>query len=167
MSGFLKIAIRNLLKGPVTDPYPFGKTFIPNKLRGKLKVDPKACTACGTCEEVCPSGAIHITKNENVYVHTTWYNTCCFCGNCEFFCPTGAIKLTNDFHTANTEEEKYRFTTVALISEIKCESCGEMFVPASEALLKRAYPNVNDTIRELTKLCPKCRRKKAFERLYQ
>ncbi|WP_024790418.1 4Fe-4S binding protein [Lebetimonas sp. JH292] len=167
MSGFLKIAIRNLLKGPVTDPYPFGDTFIPDKLRGKLKVDAKACTACGTCEEVCPSGAIHITKNENAYVHTTWYNTCCFCGNCEFFCPTGAIKLTNDFHTANTEEEKYRFTTVAVISEIKCESCGRMFVPASEALLKRAYPNVNETIKELTKLCSKCRQKKAFERLYK
>jgi len=167
MSGFLKIAIRNLLKGPVTDPYPFGPTFIPDKLRGKLKVDAKACTACGTCEEVCPSAAIHITKNNDVYIHTTWYNTCCFCGNCEFFCPTGAIKLTNDFHTANTEEEKYKFINVAVIVQVKCEKCQKMFVPPSEELLKRAYPHINEAVRNLTKLCPDCRKKEAFKRLYK
>jgi len=128
MSSFIKIAIRNLLKGPTTDPYPFGETFIPENLRGKLKVDANACTACGTCEEVCPSGAIHITNNDNIYVHTTWYNSCCYCGNCEFFCPTGAIKLTNDFHTANSEKEKYKFINVATIAKVKCEKCSEYFM---------------------------------------
>ncbi|GAB6045161.1 4Fe-4S binding protein [Caminibacter profundus] len=167
MSGFLKIAIRNLLKGPTTDPYPFGKTFVPDKLRGKLKVDAAICTACATCEEVCPSGAIHITKNENVYVHTTWYNTCCFCGNCEFFCPTGAIKLTNDFHTANTEQEKYKFITVAIISEKECKRCFKKFVPATKPLIEKSYPCISDDINELLEFCPECRRKLAFERLYK
>ncbi len=166
MSSFFKIAIRNLLKAPVTDPYPFGPTFVPEKLRGKLKVEANACTACGTCKEVCPSGAIHITKNGHIYVHTTWYNTCCFCGNCEFFCPTGAIKLTNDFHTANTESEKYSFVTTAFIAEIKCEECGKYFTAATDALIKRAYPHINTKIEENLKLCFECRRKKAFERLY-
>jgi formate hydrogenlyase subunit 6/NADH:ubiquinone oxidoreductase subunit I len=167
MSGFLKIAIRNLLKGPTTDPYPFGETFIPNKLRGKLKVDAKACTACRTCEEVCPSGAIRITKEDHTYIHTTWYNSCCYCGNCEFFCPTGAIKLTTDFHTANTEEEKYKFTTVSVIPEVKCEICGEYFVPPSIELLERAYPSLNEKIKDFMKICPECRKKEAFKRLYQ
>ena len=167
MSGFLKIAIKNLLKGPTTDPYPFGETFIPSKLRGKLKVDTQACTACGTCEEVCPSGAIHITKNENVYVHTTWYNTCCYCGNCEFFCPTGAIKLTNDFHTANTEAEKFKFISTALIPQKECEECKEKFMPPSKELLLRAYPNLNEGVEKLAALCPKCRQKLAFERLHK
>jgi formate hydrogenlyase subunit 6/NADH:ubiquinone oxidoreductase subunit I len=166
MSGFLKIAIRNLLKGPTTDPYPFGPTFIPEKLRGKLKVDANACTACGTCEEVCPSGAIHITKNGHLFVHTTWYNTCCYCGNCEFFCPTGAIKLTNDFHTANTQEEKYKFITTAVISEVKCEKCGNYFMAPTKELLERSYPSVKEPIEELAKICPECRRKLAFERLH-
>ncbi len=167
MSGFLKIAIRNLLKGPVTDPYPFGKTFIPEKLRGKLKVDASICTACGTCQEVCPSGAIYIKKENDVYVHTTWYNTCCFCGNCEFFCPTGAIKLTNDFHTANTKEEKFKFVTIAAISEKECPVCGNKFVPATLPLIEKSYPHINDEIKNLMKLCPECRKKAAFERLYQ
>ena len=167
MSSFIKIAIRNLLKGPRTDPYPFGETFIPENLRGKLKVDANACTACGTCEEVCPSGAIHITKNDNIYVHTTWYNSCCYCGNCEFFCPTGAIKLTNDFHTANTEKEKYKFINVATIAKVKCEKCSEYFMAPSEELLKRAYPNLNDSIKRFLTLCPKCRQKEAFERLHK
>jgi len=167
MSGFLKIAIRNLLKGPTTDPYPFGETFIPQQLRGKLKVNAKSCTACGTCEEVCPSGAIHITENENAYLHTTWYNSCCFCGNCEFFCPTGAIKLTNDFHTANTQEEKYKFITVAAINKVKCEKCGEYFSAPTKELLTRAYPSYNNGVAKFLKLCPQCRRIEAFERLHK
>ncbi len=167
MSGFLKIAIRNLLKGPTTDPYPFGETFVPENLRGRLSVEASACTACGTCEEVCPSGAIHITKNGSVYLHTVWYNTCCYCGNCEFFCPTGAIKLTNNFHTANTEEEKFKFITVATISEIECEICKKKFMPPSEELLKRAYPNMVKGVENFRTLCPDCRRKQAFERLHK
>ncbi|WP_457561722.1 4Fe-4S binding protein [Caminibacter pacificus] len=166
MSGFLKIAIRNLLKGPTTDPYPFGDTFIPQKLRGKLKVDASECTACRTCEEVCPSGAIKITKNEGAYVHTTWYNTCCFCGNCEFFCPTGAIKLTTDFHTAHFQDEKYSFVTVAVIKETECKNCKTKFVPPSEALLKRAYNGIDTDLDELKLYCPECRKKIAFERLH-
>jgi len=167
MNRFLKIAIRNLLKGPTTDPYPFGATFIPDNLRGKLEVEASACTACGTCEEVCPSGAIHITQNDGIYVHTTWYNTCCYCGNCEFFCPTGAIKLTNNFHTANTKEEKFKFVTTTFIAQKECIECGVKFTPPSAELITRAYPKVNEEIENLNKLCPECRKKLAFERLYK
>ncbi len=164
---FLKIAIKNFLKGPVTDPYPFGKTFIPEKLRGKLKVDASICTACGTCQEVCPSSAIKITKNKNAFIHTTWYNTCCFCGNCEYFCPTGAIKLTNDFHTVNTKEEKYKFVNIAVIAQKECSICGKKFVPATAPLIQKSFPRVNKEIAKLIAVCPECRKKLAFERLYQ
>ena len=167
MSNFFKITIRNLLKGPVTDPYPFGETFTPDKLRGKPIVDATKCTACKICEEVCPSSAIKIVNEDKKYVHIVWYNTCCFCGNCEYFCPTGAIKLTNDFHTANTKEEKYSFFTTTEIEKIKCEGCGEYFMPASQELVKRAYPTANENMNDLFKLCPKCRQKKSFKRLYK
>jgi formate hydrogenlyase subunit 6/NADH:ubiquinone oxidoreductase subunit I len=166
MSGFLKIAFRNLLKGPTTDPYPFGETFIPENLRGRLSVDASICTACGTCQEVCPSGAINITKEDGVYLHTVWYNTCCYCGNCEFFCPTGAIVLSNNFHTANVQEDKYKFTTTAQIHEVECAKCAKKFVPATMPLIEKSYPSVNDRILEITRLCPECRKKSAFERLY-
>jgi len=163
----IKIALRNFLKAPTTDPYPFGETFVPKELRGKPIVNDKACTACKTCEYVCPSGAIKIEKKENKYIHTIWYNSCCYCGNCEFFCPTGAIFLTDDFHTANIQKEKYSFISSVEINEIKCELCGINFVPATKELLDRAYPKVNEKILKLTKICPQCRKKQSFLKNYQ
>ncbi|EDM24284.1 hydrogenase [Caminibacter mediatlanticus TB-2] len=136
------------------------------RFRGKLKVDANLCTACATCEEVCPSGAIHITEDESSFIHTTWYNTCCFCANCEFFCPTGAIKLTNDYHTVNLQEDKYKFITKAIIKKIECKMCGEKFVKPSISLLKKSYPHISDNIEELANFCPECRKKVAFERLH-
>ncbi len=40
MAGFLKILFRNLLQGPSTDPFPLGETFTPERLRGRVKIDP-------------------------------------------------------------------------------------------------------------------------------
>jgi formate hydrogenlyase subunit 6/NADH:ubiquinone oxidoreductase subunit I len=167
MSSFIKITVRNFLKGPTTDPYPFGETFVPDDLRGKPIVNEDACTACGTCENVCPSNAISIKKDGDTYTHTIWYNTCCYCGNCEFFCPTGAIFLTNDFHTANVEEEKYGFTHIAKIQEVECTMCKAKFVSATKELLDRAYKNIDEKAAKLTNLCPSCRKKSAFERVYR
>ncbi len=38
---FLKIFARNLALGPSTDPFPFGETFTPKALRGRVKFDVK------------------------------------------------------------------------------------------------------------------------------
>ncbi|WP_456381287.1 4Fe-4S dicluster domain-containing protein [Hydrogenimonas sp.] len=167
MSSMIKIVVRNILKGPVTDPYPFGPTFEPEALRGKPVVDAAACTACRTCETVCPSGAIRISEEDGVFVHTVWYNTCCYCGNCEFFCPTGAIVLSQDYHTANDAAQKYRYTSVARIERTECAMCGTRFVASTPELSARAYPNPSGRVAEVVRLCPACRKKLAFQKFYQ
>ena len=76
---FLKILWDNLKKGPVTDAFPFGETYTPDRLRGRVEIDPALCVGCGTCVHVCAAGAINISKFEDGsgFEITVWRNSCC------------------------------------------------------------------------------------------
>jgi ferredoxin len=55
------------------------------------QVDAIRCQACGTCENACPFGAIHV----NGAAEVTW-DTCMGCGICESQCPNDVITLVSD-----------------------------------------------------------------------
>ena len=153
-------------KNPTKLETIFNDFDAPKSYRGRMRVNEQKCTACRTCETVCPSGAIKITKVLEGYKHTIWHNTCCFCGNCSYFCPTGAIFPTNDFHTVQLQKDKYIDTNIVYIPFHECNKCGKNFIPATNALIKKSYPN--EKIPEnLTTTCPECRKKTAFERFYK
>ncbi|BCO09415.1 hydrogenase [Desulfolithobacter dissulfuricans] len=168
MAGFFKIAIRNFFNGPTTDPYPFGETFTPEKYRGIIAYDQKLCIGCGTCEYVCPGGAIRVREKEDGQgiSFSFWLGTCTHCGNCEYYCPTSAVAHTNDFHTAQPQSEKYRPTAEGEVLFTPCRQCGQNIKPPVEPLLQRAYTEVTDELRQLVSLCPECRRIENFKRLY-
>jgi uncharacterized protein (DUF362 family)/NAD-dependent dihydropyrimidine dehydrogenase PreA subunit len=56
--------------------------------RQTLRVDPKRCTACRTCEKSCPVGAIEV---DGLPVFDTEKCTSCYC--CYELCPEHAISL--------------------------------------------------------------------------
>jgi len=137
----------------------------PESFRGKMTLNEDACTACRTCEIVCPSNAISITKTEDGYIHKIWHNSCCFCGNCAYFCPTNAIFSTNDFDTAKLQNEKYTDVLESFIELKECSECGEKYKAASQSLITRAY--VNSKPEKLnTNICPSCRKINNFKRIY-
>jgi NAD-dependent dihydropyrimidine dehydrogenase PreA subunit len=47
------------------------------------------CTACGSCADNCPSGAIAPVADNSHYVIDS--EKCVDCGSCESACPSGAI----------------------------------------------------------------------------
>lgn len=51
------------------------------------KIDPEICTGCGTCESMCPMGAISKTQN-NVYQINE--SECVDCQTCWRVCPQKA-----------------------------------------------------------------------------
>ncbi|WP_456387666.1 4Fe-4S dicluster domain-containing protein [Desulfolithobacter sp.] len=168
MAGFLRIAIRNFFNGPTTDPYPFGETSTPEKYRGILAYDQKECIGCGTCEHVCPADAIRVTpqKDGQGISFSFWLGTCTHCGNCEYFCPTSAVYHTDNFHTAQLQEDKYLPVAEGTVLFVSCRECGRQMKPPVESLLQRAFIEVSKELRQLASLCPECRKKENFRRLY-
>lgn len=164
MNSFLKIILRNIIKGPSTIKYPFEDSPAPEKLRGKIKHDPEACVACHMCEYVCAGGAIRIQESEDKQgiEFIVWHNSCAFCGLCEYYCPTKAIHLTNDYHTAHLQAEKYNYTERTLVRKQPCIRCGELIVPLSPILVEKLYGQEGD-VKGLTKMCEKCRREVIWE----
>lgn len=107
---------KHLFKKPVTLEYPEKKARLSDKFRGKhyLVLDENEklkCTACGTCQRVCPSfGTINIEKekDENSKFYPKSYtidlNKCIFCGNCVQYCPFDAIKMSKQYELANEDK---------------------------------------------------------------
>ncbi len=143
----------------------FKEFSAPETFRGRMDLNPDMCTACRTCETVCPSTAIKITQTQEGHIHNIWHNSCCYCGNCAYFCPTGAIFSTNSFDTAKLQSEKFEDVNSELIKPSSCSSCGEPYMPPSRGLLGKAY--VHDDIKKLnTAICSKCRKEANFKRMY-
>lgn len=70
------------LKSDVLRPL-FNKFLVSPK---GFKVDPKRCTACGTCVKVCPLDNVELCDSK-----PQWGSNCTFCTACFFFCPQKAI----------------------------------------------------------------------------
>ncbi len=159
MFSFLKILLRNLHQGPVTDPFPFGETFTPKGLRARVSFNADACVGCRMCEHVCAGGAIRFEENESELRFTLWHNTCAFCGLCQHYCQTKAIVLTEDWHLSHRQTEKYRMLEQGTITRIPCLGCGTLMMPVAGQLIRIAYRDTNQDIEGLRQLCPDCRQK--------
>lgn len=111
---------KHLFKRPVTLEYPEKKAILNDKFRGKhaLVSDKEGkllCTACGTCQRVCPSfGTIEIIKekDENGKFYPESYtidlNKCIFCGNCVQYCPFNAIVMTKEYELADEKKSSLK-----------------------------------------------------------
>lgn len=107
---------KHLFKKPVTLEYPEKKAVLNENFRGEhaLVTDSSGkllCTACGTCQRVCPSfGTIEIEKekNEEGKIYPEKYSIdlskCIFCGNCVSYCPFGAIVMTKEYELSNPKK---------------------------------------------------------------
>ena len=157
---FLKVLWNNLRQGPVTDPFPFGETYTPERLRGRVEIDASLCTGCGTCAHVCTAGAINIARKDDGsgFDVTVWRNTCCLCGQCRYYCPTKAITITNNWHNAHRNTQKYTWLTRASVTYDTCEGCGARMRFLPKSVIDRIYAGHDEVnARRIAHLCPKCR----------
>lgn len=155
----LTLFARNLLKGPVTDPYPFGPTVTQKRFRGRIEFDAASCEGCKLCERVCPSGAIKFSKDPNGLAFDCWHATCVFCGTCAFYCPTGSIRQTNDWSLAHVAADKYRMVEHGLIPNQTCVECGATTLDTAPMQSGVKPPLTAEDVATLRPLCPKCRAK--------
>ena len=55
----------------------------------EMQVDREKCTGCGTCQAVCPAGAVHMEEGQPVLEA----EACTLCGKCVNFCPAGIREI--------------------------------------------------------------------------
>lgn len=103
--------LKHIFKKPVTLEYPEKKAVLNDKFRGVHALDVEKCTACGTCQRVCPSfGTIKIEKDKNEEgkfypkEYSIDLNVCIFCGNCSTYCPFDAIHMTKNYELADEKK---------------------------------------------------------------
>lgn len=115
--------LKHIFKRPVTLEYPEKKLKMNDEFRGEhaLTSDTNGklkCTACGTCQRVCPSfGTIEIEKEKEKSEdggkfypknYSIDYNKCIFCGNCVKYCPFDAIIMTEKYELANKKKSSLK-----------------------------------------------------------
>lgn len=91
---------KHSFKKRVTEEYPEKKPMHPECFRGKHNWSAEKCSACKSCEKVCPTGAITINKSESNIEFNIDLKRCIFCGNCMYYCPKNAIVMSNEFELA-------------------------------------------------------------------
>ena len=120
-------AIKAVLSGPYTHPFPAAPSPAPPAYRGQGQFDEDNCVACGGCARVCPADAIDIVdrvdEDPPMRAIVRHDDKCIFCGQCEAQCLTGkGVHMTEVYDLATLDRST---STVSLEKELAlCEVCG-------------------------------------------
>lgn len=114
---YIKQALANLFKPPVTSKYPLEpKTFCPGE-RGRVVNDISQCILCGMCERSCPAGAITVDRKTGTWKINPF--SCIQCGACVEACPKKCLSM--DPHYAAPALKKSEIILQTIQKEGKAE----------------------------------------------
>ncbi len=156
-------ALAKVLKVKIEEEEEFWRT--PEGFRGKQELDGDKCTACGACEQACPTRAIEITEKDGIRTVTYLLGKCSYCRTCEIVCPDDAVKLTRESQLIFKDRKAAVVT--ADIKLLKCSQCGAFFISprqienALNRIVENAeeYIGVREDIKKAMQLCLNCRMK--------
>jgi formate hydrogenlyase subunit 6/NADH:ubiquinone oxidoreductase subunit I len=98
---FIREAITNFFKSPVTNRYPYSQPIVPKSYRGRIRFNAELCVGCGMCIRVCsPTSITKIVKNVDDTQEITMnfdMSSCTFCGMCADFCGKKAIEFSQEY----------------------------------------------------------------------
>ena len=129
----LKDILESTFTKSATQLYPVERIAPPERYRGELYFDPKACTGCSLCVKDCPSRAIELTILDRAakrYVMKYHKDRCVYCGQCVVNCKFKCIAMSNEDWEHAVLEKK--FTVYYGRDEDVAQFLEKLAVPAAE-----------------------------------
>ena len=116
---YIKQAVANLFKPPVTSEYPLAPKTFCQGVRGRVVNDVSQCILCGMCERSCPSGALTVDRKTGEWRINPF--ACIQCGACVEACPKKCLSMDPHYAMPGLEKTEIILTAVKKegVSEVK------------------------------------------------
>ena len=107
---YIKQAVANLFKPPVTSEYPLAPKTFCQGVRGRVVNDVSQCILCGMCERSCPSGALTVDRKTGEWRINPF--ACIQCGACVEACPKKCLSMDPHYAMPGLEKTEIILTAV-------------------------------------------------------
>jgi len=104
---FTKTILHNLLKKPITRPYPSTPRIYEERTRGHIRIEIKDCIFCGICSRKCPPAIISVNRAERIWEIQPL--GCIQCGACVENCPVKCLFMMQTYTDPDTFKRVDRF----------------------------------------------------------
>jgi ferredoxin len=128
---------------------------------GLVAIDGQACTACGMCTRICPTGALVLEPDRDEISITFDPTLCVACGQCTSVCPERTRRAITAVATTDFDALTRGRSIVFRGGCTTCVSCGTMIAPSPmiDRLASLLGQGQAGTIQVLSRYCIDCRRR--------
>ncbi|MGI6262225.1 MAG: 4Fe-4S dicluster domain-containing protein [Succiniclasticum sp.] len=113
---YMKQALANLFKKPVTSSYPLQPKVFAKGDRGHVENDASKCILCGMCMRSCPAGAIEVDRKAGTWKINPF--SCVQCSACVENCPKKCLSMLPEYTAPATEKKEIVLQVAALQSGV-------------------------------------------------